>query len=61
MYYFLNPIASPATDFVSEGLVFLGVVFLIAAIVSVIFFALKQSSDRYKYKIDEDNENSNEK
>ena len=56
-YYFLNPVAATETDFVSAGLVFLGVVFLIAAIVSVIFFALKQANDRYEKKAQQLNEN----
>ena len=56
-YYFLNPVAAPETDFVSAGLVFLGVVFLIAAIVSVIFFALKQANDHYEKKAQQLNEN----
>ncbi len=56
-YYFLNPVAPPETDFVSAGLVFLGMIFLIAAIVSVIFFALKQANDRYEKKAQQLNEN----
>ena len=56
MYYFLNPVAAPATDTVSGVLIFLGVVFFIAAIISVVNFALKQANDRNKYKISDQSE-----
>lgn len=61
MQYFLNPVAAPETDYVSAGLMFVGVVFLIASIVSVIFFALKQANSRYEKSTEKTDNNEDEK
>ncbi len=54
--YFLNPIASPETDMASGALVILGVVFLIAAIVSVINFAVRSADKPHKDETDNEDE-----
>ena len=60
LYVLLNPVAAPAADFASGVLVFFGVVFLIAAVVSVIFFALKRADDRFRYGEQTDDEDKKE-